>query len=531
MGNRRLWFRLWSMVLLGAIAFFAQSSVEKPSDTFVVHAQDGGGDSTCDMFVQDALAEVANTCLNIGRNEVCFGHSQVSATLVDDSYFFEAPGDIVPVSAVDAIFTRSADPDTGEWGIAVMDVEADLPTGSDSVRMVMFGGVDVTPNTSQLVSDQTTCDFANDTSQNFNLRAGPGTNYRVIDILDQGASLSVFGESNGGEWLRSNRGWVSSSIGNLDCESSDLRTIADVEDAYTAPMQAFTLQVNDDATCETTPPGMLIQVSEGQTANIMVNNVELRVGSTAFVTVVENDDDEGEDNSNSLLVANINGNVFATSNGSTQNVYTGSQSLIPLNQNGQANGSPSQFQPFSGVVGNLPLGLLTNTLPNGVPLPDPLVLFSSNPDDSNTTGTNGDEVPLGQWGACGTCNECKGADGDCRIDPMGACVWDPTGCGAVMSSTAGLSCSSLCGSSTGYCVGIGDSFTISYSSNDGAIISGVSSNTGGLFYISSSETYLSDTQYQINFNCTTMGGPGQFTVDVYDSEGRFFQQGFTVSCS
>lgn len=494
----------------------------------VVEAQSDDGAAACDTLIQDALAEVANTCLNIGRNEICYGHSRVSATLTDDTLFFEQPGDIVPVSALDSVVTRSANPDTGEWGIALMDVQTDLPNGEDTVRMVMFGGLEVVPATDVLVSDNsTTCDIVNTTGENINLRAGAGLNNRVVDILDNNDSLQIYGQSEDGTWLRSNRGWISSTVVTPENCSGDLPTFVAQEDAYTAPMQAFTLQVNDAALCEATPPGMLIQVPDGQTANIMVNNVELRVGSTAFVTIVDNDDMEDDEDDQSLLVANLDGNVFATGNGSSQHIFPGSQSYTPLNTNGTPSGGPQGIVPFSQEVQSLNNGLLSTAFDNNVTVPDPLSFTPSSTDES---GSGSVSVPLGEWGACGTCSTCVGPSHECRVDPSGACVWDAADCGGIGVGPS-VSCTGFCGGSATFPMGSGSSFDVIFTPGGSEILSGVSSNSGGLLYATSGETYVSDTQYTVDFFCYSPGGPGTFSVDIYDSLGNFYQISFTLTCT
>src|SRR5690606_20322954 len=106
------------------------------------------------VLVEQALQEVANSCIDIGRNEVCYGNDKVSAVLKDESLFFEAKGDIVPVAAIESIITRPADLENGEWGVALMDIQADLPQdSSDSVRIVLLGGVDVSPTVSEPVEN------------------------------------------------------------------------------------------------------------------------------------------------------------------------------------------------------------------------------------------------------------------------------------------------------------------------------------------------------------------------------------------
>lgn len=41
------------------------------------------------------------------------------------------------------------------------------------------------------------------------------------------------------------------------------------------------------------------------------------------------------------------------------------------------------------------------------------------------------------WGACGSCNTCMGGNpSQCRLDPGGACVWDPGGCGGPVCNSS-----------------------------------------------------------------------------------------------
>jgi hypothetical protein len=368
----------------------------------------------------------------------------------------------------------------------------------------------------------------NAAGENINLRAGAGISYRVVDVLDNNDTLQVYGQSDDGAWLRSNRGWISSSVATLgDCGGETLPTFASNADTYTQSMSAFTLQVNDAAQCEATPPGMLIQVPDGQTANIMVNNVELRIGSTAFVTIVD-DEDENDDEDDSLMVANLDGDIYATGNGTTQHLFPGSQSSTPLDSNGMPSGSPQGIVPIGEPVNMLSDNLLSTTLPNGVPIPEPL--SSTPPTSDDGSGTTGVTVPLGEWGACGSCSTCVGPTDQCIVDPSGACVWDAAGCGGI-GLEPGVSCTAFCGGSASFTMGTGSSFDIIYSSGDGAILSGVSPNSGGLSGVSAYEEQGSDTRTTIFFTCDVPTSSGTFSVDIYDSEGRFFQVGFTLTCT
>ncbi len=309
----------------------------------------------CNSMVEEALKLVAIRCLDVGRNEACYGNSAISATLKDDSLAFETPGDIIPVSAIDALITRPINPDSQEWGVAMLNIQADLPDQDDSVQILVFGGAQVTPNTTELAADTPTCNFTNTSGRNLNLRAGPGENFAVFDVLDADETLQVYGRSADGVWLRSSRGWVYAADGTLDCASADeLRLIENTQDAYSAPMQSFTLRVDDEARCDAVPSGLLIQTPTGETANLQINNVELKIGSTAFITM--------GGKQKSMTVTSLDGNVDVVNAGVPLPV--GGQLQIQMNEEGGFSGDPDDVGEVEAAGGNVPqfVEQLTNGL-------------------------------------------------------------------------------------------------------------------------------------------------------------------------
>ena len=238
----------------------------------------------CDGLVTQALELVADTCVAIGTNQLCYGYDTINATLNDPSLFFDRPGDIVPVTALETLNTGSINTATGEWGIALMDVQADLAVADGSVRILLFGGAELSPANDPAAAGLQTCTFTNDGAAPLNLRGTPTLNARVTDVLGVGSQLQVYGTTAEGDWLRSARGWVQTQAGTLDCETDALTPLDSTSDAFVAPMQAMTLRVDEAAQCESIPAGMLIQTPDGQTASLLVNGVEMQVGSTALLT-------------------------------------------------------------------------------------------------------------------------------------------------------------------------------------------------------------------------------------------------------
>lgn len=341
-----------ALVVICGVLVLSSPFDESQHTTF---AQTNQQVDACNSMVEEALRLIAARCLDVGRNEACYGNSAISATLHDDALAFETPGDIIPVSAIDALITRPINPDSQEWGVAMLNLQADLPDADDSVQILVFGGAQVIPTTTQLAADTPTCHFTNSSGHNLNLRAGPGENFGVFDVLDNEETLQVYGRSADGAWLRSSRGWVYAADGTLDCDTPDeLHLIENSQDLYSAPMQSFTLRVDDEARCDAVPSGLLIQSPTGQTANLQINNVELKIGSTAYITV--------DNDRQYMTVSSLDGNVDLV-NGNVP-LPEGGQVQIPLDDEGGYSGDPDDIGDVEPAGGNVPqfVEQLTNEL-------------------------------------------------------------------------------------------------------------------------------------------------------------------------
>jgi hypothetical protein len=102
-------------------------------------------DDFCPTLVESALGNVADSCVEVGRNQVCYGNIQLDVELVEDSeIIFDTPGDIADVIAIKSLSLSSLQaPD--EWGIALMKIQANLPdtVPGQNVTMLLFGDVEI----------------------------------------------------------------------------------------------------------------------------------------------------------------------------------------------------------------------------------------------------------------------------------------------------------------------------------------------------------------------------------------------------
>ncbi len=100
----------------------------------------------CPVIVQSAIDVLASDCTGIERNQACYGNGEIvalpqpGATLV-----FDVPGDIDDLANFESLTLSALDEDTGAWGVALLQVQADLPDTlpGQNVSVLLFGDVEL----------------------------------------------------------------------------------------------------------------------------------------------------------------------------------------------------------------------------------------------------------------------------------------------------------------------------------------------------------------------------------------------------
>lgn len=100
---------------------------------------------TCPTRIEDALDQVDRLCNETRRNQACYGNVYLEAELRTDYGFeiFANEGDIVNVAALSTLDLSPYDPDTGAWGVALMQLQANIPNTlpGQNVTFLLFGDV------------------------------------------------------------------------------------------------------------------------------------------------------------------------------------------------------------------------------------------------------------------------------------------------------------------------------------------------------------------------------------------------------
>ena len=106
-------------------------------------------DDPCLQLVEKIFAQVGQTCTDLKRDSVCYGHVKLSAEAregVDLSTFtFETAGDMVSLKDLKTLKLGEMNLDNEEWGIAFIRLRANLPdvAAGQFVTMIAFGDTEI----------------------------------------------------------------------------------------------------------------------------------------------------------------------------------------------------------------------------------------------------------------------------------------------------------------------------------------------------------------------------------------------------
>ena len=343
--------------------------------------------SDCPAIIEFALSSTDEFCRGTGRNQACFGHVNLTAEAQPDAsrFKFVEVGDIVDVATIRTLRLSTLDTSAGAWGVVLMRLQANLPDAipGQNVTFMLFGDTELR-NAATSVSEQDvpTVNAQITSSLNANVRVGPDSAMAVLASVPNGTSVVANGQSPDGEWLRiiipdsknGDLGWISNQ---LISASDDLTTLNIVQPGQPqfGPMQAFYLSTGiGTPLCNEMPDnGMLVQTPKGVgEINLLVNEVEISMGSTVFLSAPRDDDGNDDENINakSMKVKTIEGAAIVKRDGDTTIATGGSQFEVMYDDDGEIKEITESIRLETDEIDDLPYELLDRDIEPDEPLTD-----------------------------------------------------------------------------------------------------------------------------------------------------------------
>jgi hypothetical protein len=256
--------------------------------------------AACPELVSQALEAMDENCAATGRNQACYGYNQVETSFLADvdEEFFRYPGDLANISEIETIRTTALDMEDNTWGVALLNIQANLPNTlpGQTVTFILFGDVElenaVSPENAFEPSDGINVNVA---AQSATIRSGAGANFTALGRVLAGDLLQADALSADNLWLRvifnNAPAWIEVSAVAPDEALADLPILND--ELYT-PMQAVYLRTGiGEPECVEAPENvLLVQGPEDIEIQLSVNGASIRLGSTGLIRELTIDDEQ-----------------------------------------------------------------------------------------------------------------------------------------------------------------------------------------------------------------------------------------------
>jgi hypothetical protein len=247
-------------------------------------------ESDCPVVVRQAFETANEFCRELGRNSACYGSNRVEAAFYQEvaEDFFTLPGDLTALSEVESLRTFPLAVEDELWGVAVLQVQANLPNTlpGQNVVFLLLGDSHVIDDVAVAaeVPDVDPVDVT--VNVGANLRSGPSQRTNVVEVLSVGTAVQADGLSADESWTRlivdDRPGWMFADL--LTGDFSDLPV---VEEQFVAPMQAFHMTTGFGTSgCVEAPDAVLVQGIEDFEIEFQVNGANVRIASTTILELL-----------------------------------------------------------------------------------------------------------------------------------------------------------------------------------------------------------------------------------------------------
>jgi len=245
---------------------------------------------TCPPLIQTALEQVGDSCGSLARNTACYGNISLQAEALPDvsDFTFVDVGDTVNVSDLNMLKTSPLNEEENTWGVAVLSVQANLPDTlpGQNVTMMVYGD--------STLETQISIRLNVGSNQAVNIRKAPSTAGEVIGQLTSGELIQADGRLEDNSWVRvvlvdGLLGWVNTSVATVEGDIASLPAVTADEQEFASSQSAFyfTSGIGKSACAELPSGGLMLQSPEGTEVELLINDVNIQIGSTIAVRFLD----------------------------------------------------------------------------------------------------------------------------------------------------------------------------------------------------------------------------------------------------
>ncbi len=272
---------LIALVLIGAVVFSGSTA-----DARVQAQRNRDSTGSCPVMVHDALELLGDNCDGVQRNSACYGYFEVDASFVEevDPDMFDEPSDLASLTQLASLRTAPVSLEDNRWGIAVMEVQANVPNTlpGQSVIFLLMGDAEIQNAVDHTVALEPVDPVNIVIDENTVARTQPASNANAVGDLDTGAQLATDALSADSEWLRvvvnGQVAWV--PVTSVAADSALARLPVITPETRT-PMQSFYFSTGiGNPQCNEAPNAITVRSRRDMEVDLTVNGVDVTIGST-----------------------------------------------------------------------------------------------------------------------------------------------------------------------------------------------------------------------------------------------------------
>lgn len=251
--------------------------------------------ATCSAVATQALTVAEQVCTGLGRNSACYGHETVDATFTEPQpvAFFSQPGDLTSTTILETITTSPLNTLLDEWGIALLNVQANIPNTlpGQNVTFLLLGDVKVNNavDPENVFMGGEPVQVVTTAATPLRLNPSERSSSTSDTPVPTGTTLLADAVSADGNWYRvtdaageEDFGWIMQEALRIPSTARALPVYQPNESR--SPMQAFYLRVGlGQTSCTQVPNALLVRSPQDAQVEFTVNGANIRLGSTAIL--------------------------------------------------------------------------------------------------------------------------------------------------------------------------------------------------------------------------------------------------------
>jgi hypothetical protein len=251
-------------------------------------------DGDCPTFVREALVKLDTTCNALDRNSMCYGNTLVSVTFNQevDTALFSKPSDKTLLRDVELVETAPLDEAKQQWGLVLMNVQANVPgtMPGQGVVFVLMGDAQLENDVDNALTEGNVTAVDAVITADANVRSAPTMKANVLASVPANTVLKADRRSPDGEWYRVSfndlPAWVSRTIVQ---PSAALDALPNPTRTQLSPMQSFQFSGGiGSPSCKQAAGSLLIQGPDDVVVDLEANGVRIRLASTILLTSSDN---------------------------------------------------------------------------------------------------------------------------------------------------------------------------------------------------------------------------------------------------